>query len=521
MTKNYINSCTINLHHQEGSLANSEAVAYSNKIYQEHILPNIQSLLNKYQTYHIVIPQINIDVGKIKAENIGKAVYNALEKQLIEHIEQGQANNTTLNKTAPEHYSLHGIEANAQALQTLQSFLDYIIFPQQSWTAQAQAHTFDIQHIAQEATQLCLNNKQALQLWLHITQQYKNALERSIVLIPKNLRWQLIQALIDTYTNTSTDTFFTQQIQLIHSLRQALEAEHHEITAAFLHYVAAHIQNISPSTPLFHKAPPSLFQQKISPKSWLTISSYFTSHASPNIAVPNKETTAIKHTDKADLVNSSKPQQTTNKNTTKRQTTDKQSRQKQTGTESETETYNNTKDNKIDIYPQQRLPIYNAGLILLHPMLSSFFSNTALLNKERKFVSAETQRRAALLLQYLCGPPHTYHEHLIHLNKILCHLPINSPIEDNFYPSPAEEKESRDLLHAFTKHWTSIKNSSIESIQQSFFRRPGLLEQSGDDWIIRIETQGMDILLEGLPWQIEQFSLAWSNSLFFIDWKHP
>ena len=167
---------------------------------------------------------------------------------------------------------------------------------------------------------------------------------------------------------------------------------------------------------------------------------------------------------------------------------------------------------------KERIPIYNAGLVLFQPFLISFFDRLGLLESRKHFKSATCQIRAAHLLHELSSFGEIPVEHLMLFNKLLCGINIMFPIDCRFKISETESLEMEHLLRATIGNWAIIRNTSISGFQESFVKRQGVLERSQDDWILRVETKGIDILLDDIPWDIHLISFPWNNYLVYVDW---
>lgn len=167
----------------------------------------------------------------------------------------------------------------------------------------------------------------------------------------------------------------------------------------------------------------------------------------------------------------------------------------------------------------ERIPIYNAGLVLFRPYLLSFFDKLELLRDRREFRSVESQMRAAHLLHFLSGAKEAPWEHFMLLNKLLCGINIFFPIGGAIIPLDTQKQEIANLLKATIRNWDIIKNTSISGFQETFIRRRGLLERSQEDWILRVETKGVDILLNDIPWDIHTLSFPWNDFVIYVDWK--
>ena len=167
----------------------------------------------------------------------------------------------------------------------------------------------------------------------------------------------------------------------------------------------------------------------------------------------------------------------------------------------------------------KRIPVHNAGLVLFQPFLISFFDRLGLLESRKSFNSLESQLKAAHLLHELSGFDGEHLEHLLPLNKLLCGINIMFPIGTTFEITEKERNEVDSLLKATIRNWSAIGNVSPAGFQEAFVRREGLLERSQNEWILRVESKGIDVLLDYIPWDIHTLSYPWNEYLIYVDWK--
>ena len=168
---------------------------------------------------------------------------------------------------------------------------------------------------------------------------------------------------------------------------------------------------------------------------------------------------------------------------------------------------------------KDRIPVSNAGLVILQPYLISFFDRLGLLEKRREFKSIESQIHAAYLLHALTGSKELPFDHEMILNKLICGINIFFPLDSNVNIIESEQKEINSLLRAVINNWKIIKNTSISGLQESFLRRKGVLEKSENDWILRVEARGIDVLLEDIPWDIHFLSFPWNDYFIHVEWN--
>ena len=161
--------------------------------------------------------------------------------------------------------------------------------------------------------------------------------------------------------------------------------------------------------------------------------------------------------------------------------------------------------------------IENSGLVVLWPFLNNFFQNSGLV-ENNQFISFEAQERGALLLQYIADGSEKASEQLMPLNKILCGIDIEAPINLELEISEKEKTESENLIAVLIERWIALKNMSPESVKSIFIRRQGIIKRNPGNWFIQVEKKPPDILLNKLPWSISVIKLPWRNDLIYVQW---
>ena len=161
--------------------------------------------------------------------------------------------------------------------------------------------------------------------------------------------------------------------------------------------------------------------------------------------------------------------------------------------------------------------IYNAGLVTVWPYLPRLFLNLGMVDNGN-FINMDTAERAALLLQYLVEPDTEMPESLLSLNKLLCGFELSWPLPADFTPTEQEQGECDALLKAVTCHWDVLKNMSFERVRLDFFQRPGVLRARAGNWLLQVEQQTHDILMQKLPWPTGVVKLPWMDCALLVDW---
>jgi hypothetical protein len=166
--------------------------------------------------------------------------------------------------------------------------------------------------------------------------------------------------------------------------------------------------------------------------------------------------------------------------------------------------------------------VESAGLVILGPYLSMFFEHLGLrlsaLSPDDALLEAHA--RAAHLLHYLASGEEQPEEHRLVLPKILCGIPLETPVPQELELSEAEKAEAENLLEAVVRNWPTLKNTSTDGLRNGFLRRNGQVrwQDERQAWTLQVERMAQDILLDRLPWTISTLRLAWMRGLMQVEW---
>lgn len=166
--------------------------------------------------------------------------------------------------------------------------------------------------------------------------------------------------------------------------------------------------------------------------------------------------------------------------------------------------------------PNESIYINNAGLVLLNPYITTFFSKLGITEKG-KFKDTESTFRAVHLLQLLVTDA-TYEEHELVLNKILCNLPVSTPIPMDIVLKPSEKLLAKELLEITMQRWKKGSSGSKESFRASFINRDGRLSIVNDEWRLKVDQRGYDVILNTLPWSFGMIKLPWMLKPLIVEW---
>ncbi len=160
--------------------------------------------------------------------------------------------------------------------------------------------------------------------------------------------------------------------------------------------------------------------------------------------------------------------------------------------------------------------IRNAGVVILHPFLPAIFEKMGFA-KQGKMKKPE---RAVHLLQYLATGRMGDMEHELVLNKVLCGVPLDQPLERQINLTKKEKTEADGLLRAVVGHWSALGNTSIDGLRGTFLCREGKLSQKPNgNWLLQVEQQTVDLLLSKMPWIFSTIKMPWMQEMLTVEWS--
>jgi len=182
----------------------------------------------------------------------------------------------------------------------------------------------------------------------------------------------------------------------------------------------------------------------------------------------------------------------------------------------EQETINKKLFSKIS-NPDETIYISNAGIVLLHPFLPALFGNLKLV-EENTWIDKAAQQKAVLAMQFLVTGKDETEEFDLVLNKILCGINNEEVVPTTIIPDEETKTECDVLLMGVIKHWDVLKSTSIAGLREGFLQRHGKLSRVDDGWLLQVEQNAIDVLLNHLPWGIGIIKLPWMNEMIHVDW---
>ncbi|WP_448661443.1 contractile injection system tape measure protein [Sphingomonas sp. CJ20] len=170
------------------------------------------------------------------------------------------------------------------------------------------------------------------------------------------------------------------------------------------------------------------------------------------------------------------------------------------------------------------LPLYiaNAGLVLLHPYLPRLFEQLGVLAPDAegrlRIAAGDAATRAVHTLQYLVDQRLDAPEPELALNKLLCGLPIDTPVAPSTVLEEADLALCASLTTAVLANWPALNNSSPDALRETFLQRAGRIAKSEDRWTITVERRTLDVLVDQIPWGFRLMFHPWMEEPLHVEW---
>jgi hypothetical protein len=172
----------------------------------------------------------------------------------------------------------------------------------------------------------------------------------------------------------------------------------------------------------------------------------------------------------------------------------------------------------------QAEPVYvtNAGLVLAGAFLPHLFAQLDLLETDDRgrprLRDADAVSRAVHLLQYLVDGSTDTPEPLLVLNKLLCGVPPQTPVERAVEPAVRERELCDRLLGAMLARWPALDHTSIEGLRETFLQREGRLELVPGQHRLTVQRKTLDVLVDQVPWSASVIFNDWMAEPLHVSW---
>ena len=163
--------------------------------------------------------------------------------------------------------------------------------------------------------------------------------------------------------------------------------------------------------------------------------------------------------------------------------------------------------------------IKNAGLVLLNSYIPMLFDRLAVV-KNNHFLNTTTQLNAVHYLQYVVTGLSNTEEPFLVINKILCGLAVQEPVQDGIVITDAQQQLIDGLINAVIAHWPAVGSSSISGFRGNWLVRDGLLTEQEDKWELTVEKRAYDILINKCPFSFSIIKYPWMNKPLHVNWNY-
>ena len=163
---------------------------------------------------------------------------------------------------------------------------------------------------------------------------------------------------------------------------------------------------------------------------------------------------------------------------------------------------------------QEGIYIDNAGAVIFAAFIPALFKQLGL----EKDGVIQKPDLAAMIIQYCVTGNAKIAEYELVLPKILCGLEIEFTVNTNTKILTRHMKEVDKMLLSLIEYWSVLKNTSIDGLRESFFKRSGKLSRMNNEWLLQVEQKPFDMLLVQLPWSMSMIKLPWMENLLKTEW---
>nr|WP_315197187.1 contractile injection system tape measure protein [uncultured Flavobacterium sp.] len=187
-----------------------------------------------------------------------------------------------------------------------------------------------------------------------------------------------------------------------------------------------------------------------------------------------------------------------------------------------TETKSQQKTDSKILSPQTEMngiTVKNAGIVLLNNYLEMLIDRLELI-EEKQFKDSSSQLNAVHYLQYIVTGLTKTEEALLPLNKVLCGLPITTPVMESITITEDQKKLINGLISAAISHWPNVGDTSILGFRGNWLVRDGLLIEKEERWELSVEKRVYDLLIHKSPFSFSIIKYPWMKKPLHVTWPY-
>ena len=107
---------------------------------------------------------------------------------------------------------------------------------------------------------------------------------------------------------------------------------------------------------------------------------------------------------------------------------------------------------------------------------------------------------------------------MLPLCKVLCGMDLAEVFDFGPPITEAEVEECTALLQAVIAHASILGTMSVRGFRGTFLLRKGQLSTRDGVWLLRVERQTYDVVLDRFPWSLNIVKLPWMEALMQVEW---
>lgn len=166
------------------------------------------------------------------------------------------------------------------------------------------------------------------------------------------------------------------------------------------------------------------------------------------------------------------------------------------------------------------LPVSNAGLVLLWPLLPQLLAHMELC-LEGQFLCDAARWQAVQSLHYLAWERNYPAAESFPLSQLLCGIAPDVAMPDIAPLSEQQQQQIDRWLTAIGQQLPCWQALSLADIRQLFLQRPGEIITDTQPPQIAVNPEAFDYLLGDLPWPLTLVSLPWLEQPLTLIWPLP
>lgn len=168
---------------------------------------------------------------------------------------------------------------------------------------------------------------------------------------------------------------------------------------------------------------------------------------------------------------------------------------------------------------QGSIAVKNAGIVLLNNYIAMLIERLGLLDGEQ-FKDKAAQLDAVHYIQYVITGLTKTEEALLPLNKVLCGLPIDTPVMESINITEDQKKLINGLISAAISHWPSLGDTSVQGFRGNWLVRDGLLIEKEERWELTVEKRVYDLLIYKSPFSFTIIRYPWMKKPLHVTWPY-